>query len=76
MVKKKTPTHTFTIPESDSRLMGEIQSRCRKHDISLNDSEVVRAGFHALKSIPDKYFLSAVKSIVKLKRGRHKEEDK
>ncbi len=70
--KKKTPTKTFTIPESDLRLMDEIQSRCRKHDLSLNDSEVVRAGFAALFGLRDSQFLARVKAVIKLKPGRSK----
>lgn len=75
MAKEKTPTRTFTIPNSDSNLISKIQSRCRKHDITLNDSEVVRAGIAALLSLPNDKFLQAVKGIVKLKRGRQKVED-
>jgi hypothetical protein len=71
--KKKTPTRTFTMPESDSALIKEIQSRCRKHDLSLNDCEVVRAGIAALLNLPDKQFLQTVKSLAKLKRGKQPE---
>lgn len=74
MAKKKTPTHTFTMPEADFALIGKIQSKCRKHDLTLNDCEVVRAGLHALMQIQDKPFLQAVKSVDKLKRGKSEEE--
>lgn len=75
MAKEKTPTRTFTIPKADSRLISEIQSRCRRHDITLNDSEVMRAGIAALMHLPDKKFIRAVNSLVKLKRGRPEIED-
>ncbi len=75
-MKKKTPSHTFTIPAKEFDMISEIQSRCRKHDLSLNDSEIVRAGFVALMHLADKQFIQAVKSIVRLKRGRQKEDSK
>jgi hypothetical protein len=74
MAKKKTPTHTFTMPDADFALIGKVQSLCRKHDLTLNDSEVVRAGLHALTRLPNKSFLQTVKSIDKLKRGKPEEE--
>jgi len=67
---RKTPAKTLTLPDTDRELIGEIQSRGRKHDVSLNDSEVVRAGLAALKQISDKQFLQIIKSLIRLKRGR------
>jgi hypothetical protein len=66
---KKTPTRTFTIPDSDFALIGEIQSRCRRLDLELNDSEVVRTAIASLLKLPDRQFAQAVKSLNKLKRG-------
>jgi len=75
MPKKKTPTRTFTMPESDSKLIKEIQKRCYTHGLSLHDCEVVRAGIAALMGLPDKKFLEVVKSVVRLRRGRPTEDE-
>lgn len=73
---KKTPTRTFTIPTADSDLIVKIQSRCRELDLSLNDSEVVRAGLAALMGLQDKKrFSAAVKSVKRLRRGKPPQED-
>lgn len=74
MSKKKTPSRSFTIPDSEFALIGEVQRRCRKHDLELNDSEVVRAGIAALLRLPDKEFIRAVNSLVRLKRGKPEPE--
>lgn len=65
----KTLKKDFTIPEAEFELIRHIQSRCRKLDISLNDSEVVRAGIAALMSLGDVPFRKRVLSLVRLKRG-------
>lgn len=75
MPKKKTPSRTFTIPDSEFALIGEIQRRCRKFDLELNDSEVVRVGIASLLRLSEKDFIRAVKSLVKLKRGRQESEN-
>lgn len=60
------------MPKSDVDIIGEVQSRARKHDVSLHECEVIRAGLAALRDIPDRYFLHAMKEVQKrrLKRGR------
>jgi hypothetical protein len=75
MPKKKTPTRTFTMPESDSEVIKEIQKRCYAHGMSLHDCEVVRAGIASLMDLPDKKFLQVVNSIVRLRRGRPPQGD-
>jgi hypothetical protein len=75
MPKKKTPSRTFTIPDSEFELISEIQSRCRKLDLELNDSEVVRVGIAALLRLPEKDFVRAVKALVRLKRGKQQESE-
>jgi hypothetical protein len=74
MARKKTPTRTFTIPTADSDLIVKIQSRCRKLDLELNDSEVVRASLAALVELPDGKFKAAVKSVERLRRGKPPQE--
>jgi hypothetical protein len=65
----RTPKRDFTIPEEDLQLIRDIQSRCRKLDLSLNDSEVVRVGVAALMGLPDKQFLQRISALIRLKRG-------
>jgi hypothetical protein len=71
-VQDKTCRKNFTMPTSDAALIGEAQSRARKHDVSLLECEVIRVGLVALRDIPDKHFLHAMKEVQKrkLKRGR------
>lgn len=73
----KTCRKNFTMPKSDADLIGKLQSRARKHDIGLNECEIIRAGLAALRDIPDKYFLQAMKVVQKrkLKRGRRSAAD-
>lgn len=76
MPKSKTPTRTFTMPDSDFALIGEVKKRCRKLDLELNDSEVVRVGIAALLRLSEKDFIKAVNALVRLKRGKQEPEEK
>jgi hypothetical protein len=74
MPKSKTHTRTFTMPDADFALIGDVKRRCRKLDLELNGSEVVRVGIAALLRLPEKDFIKAVNALVKLKRGKQEQE--
>jgi hypothetical protein len=69
MPRARTPKRDFTIPDDELRLIREIQSRCRKLDLTVNDSEVVRLGIAALVHLNDKQLLQRVKALARLRRG-------
>ena len=65
----KTPKKNFTIPDDELLLIREIQSRCRRLDLSINDSEVVRLGIAALAHLNDKQLMQRLNGLARLKRG-------
>ena len=68
----KLPNEPVTIPDEDSLVIREVQRRCQAMDLTLNDSEVVRAGLAALMALPDKQFRQRVTALIKLQRGPSK----
>jgi Arc/MetJ-type ribon-helix-helix transcriptional regulator len=75
MAKGRTPTKTITIPAEDLERIAKIQSRGRLEcDMPLNDSEVVRAAIRTLLDMKKGQFKQAVKKLVRLKRGKPKQE--
>lgn len=71
----KTAPTTYVIPEEDLELIKAIQSRCRRQDMSLNNSEVVRAGLAALMGLGDSQFVKRIKALNRLSRGRKSKAD-
>ncbi|HZH91041.1 MAG TPA: hypothetical protein VEX70_10550 [Pyrinomonadaceae bacterium] len=68
--EEKTVRKNITMPRSAFKLIKSLQSRGYKHDVGLNDSEVLRAGLKALWEMSDKQFDKVVSSVVRLRRGR------
>lgn len=77
-VKKKEPSQktekvirdAFSMPASDAKLIKELKKRAIKLDVETNKSELVRAGLHALKALPDNKLVSIINSMPKIKTGR------
>jgi hypothetical protein len=67
-----TSRKNFTLTPADLELIKEIQRRARKCDVSLNDSEVVRAAIASLIGLPEPQFNKRVKSVERLARGPRK----
>jgi hypothetical protein len=68
--EEETVRKNITMPRSAFELIKSLQSRGYKHDVGLNDSEIVRAGLKALWEMSDKQFDKVVGSVVRLRRGR------
>jgi hypothetical protein len=73
--KQRTVRKNFSFPEEDLRLFEKIQTRCRKANRGLNDSELVRAGLTLLLAAPQEEFIYAIDSVVKLKPGKPKNSE-
>ena len=74
--KPRTVRKNFSFPEEDLLLFEKIQTRCRKANRGLNDSELVRAGLTLLLAAPQDGFINAIDSIVKLKPGKPKNTER
>lgn len=61
---------SFTTPADDYGLIAQIKQRCLKAGVSVNKSEVLRAGLHALETMSDKELLKVVERLAKVKTGR------
>jgi hypothetical protein len=61
---------SFTMPSVDYELIPAIKTRCLKAGVSVNKSEILRAGLNALESMSDKELLKVVNGLVKVKPGR------
>ena len=67
---EKVIRDSFTLPYDDYQLIELIKDRALKASVSVNKSEVVRAGLLALQSMPEKDLLIALNSLTKIKSGR------
>lgn len=70
--KTKVIRDSFTMPEDDYRLIGELKTRCLKMGVETNKGEVVRAGLKVLADMSDKEFRQAIGAVEKVKTGRPK----
>lgn len=61
---------SFTLPYDDYQLIELIKDRALKASVSVNKSEVVRAGLLALQSMSEKDLLITLNSLTKIKSGR------
>lgn len=63
---------TFTFPQEDYELIAALQTRCLQKATSVNKSELLRAGLHALTLLSDDDLLAQLNALTKLKAGRPK----
>jgi hypothetical protein len=63
---------TFTFPQVDYELIASLQQRCLQKATSVNKSELLRAGLHALAQLDDDDLLAQINALTKLKAGRPK----
>lgn len=61
---------SFTMPEKDYDLIGEIRTRCLGKNLMVNKSEVMRAGLQALCEMSDEQLATLMRSLEKVKTGR------
>lgn len=67
---KKVVRDSFTFPEEDINLIGELKGRYLKQAINATKSEIVRAGLHALSQMDDKELVEILQQLEKVKTGR------
>ncbi len=68
--RKRVIRDSFTLPTDDYELITTIRERCLDNRITINKSEVIRAGLHALNKMSDEELLAVVDSLTKIKTGR------
>ena len=68
--KSKVIRDSFRLPKDDYGLIKDLQKRCLGLAQSVNKSELVRAGLHALAKMPDTELAKAIDSLEKVKTGR------
>ncbi len=61
---------SFSLPKDDYGLLKDLQKRCLGLAQSVNKSELVRAGLHALVKMSDAELVKALGNLKKVKTGR------
>ena len=68
--RKRVIRDSFTLPSHDYELITTIRERCLDSRVTINKSEVIRAGLHALNEMSNEELLAVVDSLTKIKTGR------
>ena len=68
--RKRDIRDSITLPSHDYELITAIRSRCLDSRVTINKSEVIRAGLHALNEMSNSELLAVVDSLTKIKTGR------
>ena len=68
--RKRVIRDSFTLPSHDYELITTIRERCLDSRVTINKSEVIRAGLHALNEMSNSELLAVVDSLTKIKTGR------
>ena len=68
--QKRVIRDSFTLPTDDYELITTIRERCLDSRVTINKSEVIRAGLHALNEMSNSELLAVVDSLTKIKTGR------
>jgi acetylornithine/succinyldiaminopimelate/putrescine aminotransferase len=66
----KVVRDSFTMPEADYILIGELRSRCLSRGVNVTKAEVLRAGVQILMALDDEALLSAMAGLKKVRTGR------
>lgn len=66
----RTVRDSFTMPQTDHRLIRELQITYAREGILFNKGEVLRAGLHALKRMTPEELTAIAERIEHLKSGR------
>ena len=61
---------SFTMPADDYALIDRLRQRCLGAGVSVNKSEVLRAGLSALTRLSDEELRAMVEQLEKVKTGR------
>jgi len=73
--KLKLVRDSFTIPQADFELIGQLKARALGFQRPAKKSELLRAGLHALAALDDAALRRALDALVPLKAGRPKKTD-
>lgn len=73
-VAKKVVRDSFTMPEDDYQLLGELKTQCLKLGIEVNKGEIVRAGLKALAAMEAAQLRQALAAVERIKTGRPKQD--
>ena len=68
--QKRVIRDSFTLPTDDYELITTIRERCLDSRLTINKSEVIRAGLHALNQMSNEELVAVVESLTKIKTGR------
>lgn len=67
---EKVTRDSFTMPSTDYEKIGQLRAKCLKAGLSVTKSEIIRAGLHALESLPTEHLREVIASLEKVKTGR------
>lgn len=70
--KAKVVRDSFTMPQNDYDLIGELKQHCQKQDLHVKKSELLRAGLQALSRMSPAQLKHALSGLEKIKTGRPK----
>jgi len=73
--KDKLVRDSFTMPESDFKLIAEIKRRALGMEKVVKKSEVLRAGLTALQTLPEAQLKALLDNLPVIKTGRPKKAD-
>jgi hypothetical protein len=68
--KQRVIRDSFTLPLDDYSKIASLQQRCLEAAVSVNKSELIRAGLHALETLPEDQLLDIIAGVQKIKTGR------
>lgn len=72
--QEKVIRDTFSLPQTDYKLIDALRKRCLKAETSATKSEIIRAGLHALSAMNNQELSQTLQSLLKIKAGRPKTE--
>jgi hypothetical protein len=68
--KPKAVRDIFTMPPDDHALIDKLRKTCTRADIDATKSLIIRAGLHALNTMPETELLELVAGLERLRPGR------
>jgi hypothetical protein len=72
--KPKLVRDSFTMPEAEYKLLGEVKRDCLKAGIEVKKSELLRAGVALIRKLDINQIKSVLSGLQPLKAGRPKKE--
>ncbi len=70
--KVKVVRDSFTMPQNDYSIIGELKLVCQKIGLQVKKSELLRAGLHALGKMNTAQLKKIISEIEQIKTGRPK----